>query len=265
MLTTRHCSRRTDKITARIHKLDSTLVAGLLAQGTASGQPTAIAPVLSLAKPAGKAATVASPIDGIDVSRGGSVTVEAWVELDPDVPLAAPLPVIVCGDTQGTGTLLHFFAPGAHAEATALTALFRHTSASAVISVTSQNLALFSGRPVQVPTARLHQVALVFDGQAQIVSFLVDGVLLDGGGSLGTGFFELAVLLNRTAAQLSGDAQGISSVGQPSVPASCSVGARVRSIRVYGSSNAKREPKRGFLRVSELAASFRDGPPFRSQ
>ena len=247
----------TDKITARIHKVDRDLIAGLLAQGSVAGQPISIKPRFSATfEAAGGAHTIVpTPFSGLDISAGSSISIEAWIVAPADRP-GSPEPVIVCGDTVGTGTLVHFFAPGAHAESTALTALLRGPATNKTVSITSQNLTLFgiNSQLGDGAWGRLHQVVLIVDGQAQIATYFVDGVFLDGGAQLGTGFYELAELF------------GVNSAAHVVAPQSkdrnlnCSVGGHVRAIRVYGSSNAPGSA-RGFLRTSEVVASFQDGPP----
>ena len=99
---------------------------------------------------------------------------------------------------------------------------------------------------------------MVVDGDAQIVSFLVDGVLLDGSAELGTGFTELAPLLSaQSGAQRGAHTQREGGSAAPA--ADCVVGADVRHLRVYGSKRGS--AKRGYLRTSEVVASFRDGLP----
>ena len=95
---------------------------------------------------------------------------------------------------------------------------------------------------------------MVADGEAEIVSFLVDGVMLDGSAELGTGFTELAPLLS---AQRGAGAQREGGSAAPA--ADCVVGADVRHLRVYGSKRGSAQ--RGYLRTSEVVASFRDGLP----
>lgn len=254
----------TDKITARLHKFEPDLIEALLQQGSSKGQP-AIKPLLSFIRPGGGNVTesyvVPSPFAGIDISAGGSITIEAWIDT---VPKGSPaLSVITCGTINGAGPLLHFFAPGAWAASTALTALFRHTAAGEqVVTMTSQNLAAFSAA-----TPGPHQVVLVVDGLAQVATFFVDGVLLDGDTQDGTGFFELAVLLQRAVVSRSflSPSSSSSSSGREKmasdtvVTQSCDIGGSVRALRVYGvaASNATR----GYLRTSEVVASFLDGLP----
>lgn len=258
----------TDKITARIHKFDRSLVEGLFAQGTASGQPQELAPIYSSGR-SNPPHHIANPLElhgkqqYIDITEGDSLTVEAWIN---PVPEGAPArPVLACGKTNGTGLLFHLFAPGGKGRA--LAALFRgtNTNASAHALATEQiaQLGKASGA---------HHVVMVVDGDAEIVSFLVDGVMLDGSDELGTGFVELAPLNHPDHSQSSRlrqvysleDFDGLTAeAGQaPAGTTDCMVGAAVRSLRVYGSKRGSIH--RGFLRTSEVVASFRDGPPSAS-
>ena len=244
----------TDKITARIHRVDPTLVAGLMAQGTASGQPTAVSPRLSISPhPHGAPTMVASPFANVDVSRNGSITVEAWVNTTVgQVGGTAPRPIMTCGDTNGTGPLMHLFAPGAHDAASAITMLFRDTTSGRPVSIVSQNLTTLG----ESAPSGVHHIVVVVDGQAQIASFVFDGVVLDGGAQLGTGFVELAVLLLRAQARhpSASFAQKASTL-----PQQCTVGSSVVTLRVYASDNEDGTP-RGYLRTSEIVASYHAGP-----
>ena len=249
----------TDKVTARIHKIDRSLVSGLLQQGTHVG-PAPLTPrlVWDNSTP-GVQHVIPTPFDGIDISMGASLTIEAWVILRPS---HAPRPIIVCGATEHADSpLLHFFAPGANGESTALTTLFRHTVARTVVAMNSQNLTIFRATnkpPSASPNApSSHHIVLVVDGLAQIASYYVDGVLLDGGDQLGTGFFELAVLLK----------EHLPIHSQPNIRPllnhvsvdQCRIGSDISSLRVYASSSSGHE--RGCLRTSEVVASFLQGLP----
>ena len=259
----------TDKITARIHKIDASLIAGLLQQGTRAGAPP-LTPLLVWESGApGAQHVIPTPFDGIDVSMGASLTLEAWVAVTS--PLS-PRPIILCGVTNHSqAPLLHFWAPGANAESSALTTLFRHTATQTVVAMTSQNLTLFheatEGESVSAPSPSSHHLVLVVDGLAQIATYYVDGVLLDGDNQMGTGFFELAVLFKKhmsnllhpddhTASSLDGHRPRPSHQG---ALGQCRVGDSVLSLRVYASPPGKQA--RGYLRTSEVVASFLQGPP----
>lgn len=257
----------TDKITARIHKIDASLIAGLLQQGTRAGEPP-LTPLLVWESGApGAQHVIPTPFDGIDVSMGASLTLEAWVTVTPTL---SPRPIILCGITQHPHSpLLHFLAPGADAESSALTTLFRHTATQTVVAMTSQNLTLFQeateGESVSAPESSSHHLVLVVDGLARIATYYVDGVLLDGDTQKGTGFFELAVLFKKhmsSTPQLDNHTSSLHShrphpshqgdLGQ------CRVGDSVTSLRVYASPPG--EQTRGYLRTSEVVASFLQGP-----
>ena len=89
-------------------------------------------------------------------------------------------------------------------------------------------------------------------------------VLLDGGEELGTGFTELAVLLKQesieqptTAHSANGTADTAVGVGGVSM---CTIGADTLGLRVWGS--AAGSSARGYLRTSEVVASFVAGPHY---
>jgi hypothetical protein len=234
----------TDKITARIHKFDPVLVEGLFAQGAASGQPRELKPVYDASKPPRHIANPLALLDKqlIDITAGDSLTIEAWVN---PVPQGAPArPVLACGETNGTGPLFHFFAPGGRGRALAV--LFRGMTELNAHALATEQIAQLGAT-----TSRAHQVVMVVDGDAKIASFLVDGVLLDGSDELGTGFAELAPLINQDGRQ--------SALGHEHVSQDCMVGPDVRHLRVYGSKRGSRQ--RGYLRTSEVVASFHDGLP----
>ena len=227
---------------------------------------------------------IPTPFEGIDISMGASLTIEAWLRVTQ--PSLSPRPIILCGvTTDPQGPLLHFFAPAANKESHALSTLFRHTAAHKVVTLTSQNLTLLSATDASsasdTPHSSHHHIVLVVDGQSQIATYYVDGVLLDGGAQLGTGFFELAVLLKKhmvtsprldtlshthshpqppphSQSQPHSDTRTEPSLDRGSVD-QCHIGSDVTSLRVYGSSPA--EQKRGYLRTSEVVASFLQGPP----
>ena len=264
----------TDKITARIHKIDPTLITGLLQQGTRAGSPPLTPSLVWVNTTTGARHDIPTPFDGIDISMGASLTIEAWVKVTSS---PSPRPIILCGVTNHSqAPLLHFWAPGANAEASALTTLFRHTITRTVVAMTSQNLTLFSNNAkkhelVSPLKHSSHHIVLVVDGLAQIGTYYVDGVLLDGARQMGTGFFELAVLLKKHTSSLHNRfphplEDAVSSVlthhHDPSYQGSvgqCRIGDGVSSLRVYTSSPG--EQTRGYLRTSEVVASFLEGPP----
>ena len=94
-------------------------------------------------------------------------------------------------------------------------------------------------------------------------------VLLDGGEELGTGFTELAVLLNTqesieqptstTTAHYSANGTADTAVGIGGV-SMCTIGADTLGLRVWGS--AAGSSARGYLRTSEVVASFVAGPHY---
>ena len=228
----------TDKITARLHLFEPDLIAGLFAQDVAKGQPVTIKPIFQSRSVGGH--HLPSPMAGIDITTGDSLTIEAWVKPVPVHSNARP--VLVCGETNGTGSLIHFFAPGGRGRALAL--LFRGTHDDGRANAS----AIASEQIAQLGVNQPHQVAVVVDGLAQIASMFVDGVLLDGSTQLGTGFIELAELLTQKHNGTRNDATA----------EECSVGSDVLSIRVYGSRAGSSE--RGYMRTSEIVSSFRAGP-----
>ena len=240
---TEYWMTETDKQVARIHKFDGDLIADLFAQGEATGQPHRITPIYSAVKPQHR---IPSPLKSLDITAMDSLTIEAWVR---PVPADAPArPVLACGQTNGTGSLFHFFAPGSRGRALAV--LFRAThedgreNAHAMETEQITQLGVAPGP---------HQVVLIVDGDAQIATFMVDGVILDGADELGTGFVELAGLRSSNN----------STSRERGTPIDCSVGADVLSLRVYGSKRGS--GRRGFLRTSEVVASYRAGHDWQRQ
>jgi hypothetical protein len=227
----------TDKITARIHLFEPDLIAGLFAQGVAKGQPKGMDAIYASSKPPHH---IPNPFLDLDMTVGDSLTVEAWIN---PVPADAPArPVLACGETNGTGALFHFFAPGGRGRALAV--LFRGANESKAHAMATENITQLGVTPGP------HHVVMVVDGDAQIVSFLVDGILLDGSDTLGTGFVELAGLSHSRLAIRGESAESGGAT-------ECMVGADVKSLRVYGSKRDSEQ--RGFLRTSEVVASFRGG------
>lgn len=90
-------------------------------------------------------------------------------------------------------------------------------------------------------------------------------VLLDGGQELGTGFTELAVLLKQESSeQPTGDSTHsgsgtIDTSAELGGVSTCTIGADTLGLRVWGS--AAGSSARGYLRTSEVVASFVAGPP----
>jgi hypothetical protein len=122
-----------------------------------------------------------------------------------------------------------------------LAVLFRGANETTAHAMATENI-------TQLGAPGLHHVVMVVDGNAQIASFLVDGILLDGSDDLGTGFVELAGLSH----------SGLSRRGESGESgAECMVGGDVKSLRIYGSKRGSGQ--RGFLRTSEVVASFRGG------
>ena len=226
----------TDKITARIHLFEPDLIAGLFAQGVAKGQPKGMDTIFASVKPPHH---IPNPLLGLDITVGDSLTVEAWVSPVPYDALARP--VLACGQTNGTGALFHFFAPGGRGRALAV--LFRGANETTAHAMATENI-------TQLGAPGLHHVVMVVDGNAQIASFLVDGILLDGSDDLGTGFVELAGL-SHSGLSRRGESGGSGAATE------CMVGGDVKSLRIYGSKRGSGQ--RGFLRTSEVVASFRGG------
>jgi hypothetical protein len=241
----------TDKITARIHRFDLSLILGLFAQGIVSGQPHEVTLLYTSTKPTPR--HIVNPLKTqetrqlIDISAGDSLTIEAWVKAVPD--RSAARPVLACGKINSTGPLFHFFAPGSKGRA--LAALFRGQAELNAHAVATEQIAQLGA------ASEAHHVVMVVDGGAQIVSFHVDGVMLDGGDELGTGFTELAPLLEPHEIQSPVDKVGSSH--RVVSAAECMVSADVLHLRVYGSKRGSGQ--RGYLRTSEVVATFRDGLP----
>ena len=88
----------------------------------------------------------------------------------------------------------------------------------------------------------MHQLAVVLDGTPRLATFVVDGVLCDGGPTQREGFTWWPLALGQLGGQLPEPAQ---------VTVASSYSGRVASLRWYTR----------YLRVSELVASYRAGAP----
>ncbi len=162
----RYWVTETQKTVARVHEIDPTLLAGLWSQGK----------VKKVAQRGllfeGGAGSAAIP-DQIDLDTSGGVTIDVWVTLED----AAPGQVLV--DTRN-----------AEGEGLALITTEENTVRLELSDGKSKTLASCDAG-VLSPGKRQHLVAIV-DAGPQIVSFVVDGQLCDGGSERRSGWTRYA-------------------------------------------------------------------------
>ncbi len=215
----------TQKSVARVHEIDPALLEGLWNQGR-DRTPTEKGLVLEekgvrmvFVAPENHPDTfsVAAPVLP-DLAEGGGFTVELWVEL---AGLGAGQRLLDMTDEAGKGIALE-------------------TTESGTIRIVlsdGRSRSAWDTDPGVIRAGRPHHLAAVVDGGPKIVTFIVDGVLCDGGEvrQYGWGRFNPAIGDLNTGCPLR--------IGR-------APGGRILSLRIYDRA----------LRTSEVLAGFHGGP-----
>ncbi|HIQ22051.1 MAG TPA: hypothetical protein EYH34_12585 [Planctomycetes bacterium] len=211
----RYWVTETQKTVARVHRIDRRLLEGLWAQGRIE-QVTRDGSMFELAGPAAGPGEHVLP-EPLDLSALGGITVELWVRWDE---WSAGQVLLDWRTSAGVGGALVTTPNG------------------------SVRLVLNDGRaqatwdcdPGLLSVGRWHHITAIVDAQAQIISFLIDGTLCDGGPHRPYGWTRYP---NRLA-----DVSG-----SGTLRVAPSLRGRLHCVRVY----------RRCLRTSEAVANFRAG------
>ena len=212
----RYWITETQKSIARVHEVDPVLLGGLWNQGQAR---TVARKGLVLAHQGGRA--IPSGIDMPrlpDLRHRGGFTIELWLEF---TDLSAGQVILDTRDGAGKGVALT-------------------TTAEGSIRIDlgdGKNNANWASDPGLIEAGRPHHVVAIVDGGPKIISFVVDGVLCDGGDGRQYGW-------GRFSGEL-GDVNGARSlrVGP-------SFKGKLQTVRVYDR----------YLRASEAVSNWNAGP-----
>lgn len=206
----------TQKKIARVHELDPSLLEGLWTQGRSrsiarQGLLADLGP--EQCRP-GSEVILSTPLD-LDTLTGFSL--DCWVRLDRLTPGQA---ILDGRDAEARGIAL-------------VTAENRTVGIRLADAATSF---AWDADPGRIEAGKLHHVVVIVDSGPRVVSFVIDGVLCDGGQTRDTGW-------TRYPAEL-GDVSGSGKLRIGPSPA-----GRVEHLRVY----------RRYLRTSEAVAHFHAG------
>jgi hypothetical protein len=212
----RYWVTETNKTVARVHEIDKTLLEGLWNQGRAR-EVARDGLVLDLGPAKLRAKEAALP-RRLDLSRATGVSLDLWVRFED---LSAGQVLLDSRDAKGRGIGLTTTKQGA------VRLSLRDARAEAAWDC--------DGGILQV--GRLHHVAAIVDARPRIITFVVDGVLCDGGDARQVGWGRYKTDL--------GDIRG-----SGRLRIAPSLKGELRSLRVYGR----------YLRTSEAVANYHAGP-----
>jgi len=198
----------TQKTVARVHEIDKTLLDGLWGQGTAK---EVAKEGLLLEAADGEEATLPRPLN---LAETGGVSLDLWLRLDD---LAAGHVLFDSRDADGKGIALTTSDAG--------TLRIDLSDGTTKASWDTDRGVLQAGRP--------HHVVAIVDAGPRIITFVVDGVLCDGGEQRQFGW-------GRWKGGL-GDVSGTGTL---------KLAPTLKHLRVYGR----------YLRTSEAVANFHAGP-----
>lgn len=176
----------TDKIVARLHRLDPALLAGLLTQHTAHRTAErGLALNWTAPLPGGNGGSAPAPSAMPDLNAGGGFSLEVLFFESAAAGQGDDVLLVTCRGGDG-GIELRL--EGGR--------LSLSLSLSLGTTLTTQPLPEphRGTTPSSGSGSRPRHVVWVVDGAAQVASVLVDGTLLDGGGERSKGFDELAFL-----------------------------------------------------------------------
>ena len=215
----RYWVTETQKTVARVHELDKTLLEGMWSQGS-DKTVTNKGLVLDLDAKQLQPAEVKLP-SGLDLEETGGLALDFWVQFDE---LSAGETMLDNRDADGHGFVLQTAEGGAvHIELGDGESSFAWDSDAGVLQ-----------------PGKLHHVVCIVDTGPQIVSFLIDGALCDGGARpCGFGHYP--------------DALGDMS-GSGKLRIQKEIKGRIEHLRLYGR----------YLRTSEAVAHFHAGMPARA-
>ncbi len=214
----RYFITETQKAVARVHEIDAALLDGLWRQAE-NRQPAARGLVLEAGGEAARAGFAMPRLPALNA--GGGFTIEAWMRMKELSP----------------GQVI-FDARGAGGRGIALTFSDRFTLRLTMHD--GERAAVWESDPGThagtMKTNAWQHVAVVVDGQAKIVAFVVDGVLNDGGAARQFGWGRIDPAL--------ADVNGL-----PRAPLAPHLYGEVKRLRIYDRA----------LRTSEIVGNFRAG------
>jgi len=211
----RYWITETDKLHARVHEIDKTLLEGLWSQGAVK-TVTREGLLLELGPEQLKQKAVALP-KHLDLRQSSGVSLEAWLRLDDLVPGQV---LVDSRDTGGKGLALS-------------------TAEKGSVRVTlndGTNGASWDCDPGLLQAGKWHHVVVVVDAHAKINTFIVDGVLCNGGDARQFGWGRIPPAL--------GDVSG-----SGTLMLAPSLKGELSRVRLYGR----------YLRTSEAVANFNAG------
>jgi hypothetical protein len=208
----------TQKTVARVHPLDPALLDGMWRQGETA---TAAERGLVLAR-ANEQLAPGAPLtmpELPDLATGGGFALDLW--LTPD-DLAAAQVILDTRNRFGKGLTLSLQPTGA----------LRLTFSDRVIEET------LDSDPGQMRPGQLHHAAVIVDGGPKIVTFVVDGILCDGGTIRTKGWYRFSPEMGSTN-------------GLTEVAIDHGLTSTLHGLRIYDR----------YLRTSEAVGNFRAGAP----
>ena len=204
----RYWISETNKSVARVHELDTEMLKGLWRQHELD-RVAREGLVLDVKRPSGTVEFTPLP----DLAEGAGFTIEAWVKLED---LAPGQVLLDARDASGKGIGL----------STAEDASVRLTLAD------GKTQAEWSTDPGLLTSGKRHHVVAIVDGGPKLITFVVDGVLCDGGEARQHGWTRFPAAM--------GDVDGL---------ATAEVSQAVVRLRVYDR----------YLRTSEAVGNWRAG------
>ena len=211
----RYWVTETQKTVARVHEIDRTLLEGLWSQGEV--RKVARRGLIVSAGPRElKAGDLALP-KRLDLRNTGGVSLDFWIALDD--PAAGQI-IADCRDERGAGIVLITTKGG-----------------GLRIEISDGKATAGWSCGARLAAGRVHHVAAIVDAGPKIISFVVDGVLWDGGEKRQYGWGRYKPDL--------GDV-----TGRGKLRIAPSLKAALKRLRVYDR----------YLRTSEVVANFHAGP-----
>ncbi len=205
----------TNKTEARVHEIDADLLEGILSLDR--DKEVARKGLLAERGPAASLTGSLELAEPIDLKRANGLTVELWFRLKD---LAPGQRLLDGRDAEGRGVVLTTVEEGA--------VRIQLSDGSAAAS--------FACDPGLLEAGKLHHAAVIMDARAGIITFVVDGVLCDGGEARTYGWGRIPPGL-----------QDVSGTGALSIAPSLE--GEVRLVRIY----------RRYLRTAEAVSNFRAG------
>jgi hypothetical protein len=211
----RYWVTETNKTIARVHEIDPTLLAGLWRQG-ADRQVTRTGLLVQAGADEVKRGRIDLP-KSLDLTETRGMAVDVWIRFDD---LASGQVLLDSRDPTGGGI-----------------ALTTNEAKTIEIELSDgKNAVRWDCDPDVIRPGTLHHVAVIVDAAPGVISFVVDGVLCDGGEHRNYGWLRYAADLGDVA-------------GSGTLRLAPSLSGTLKSVRVYDR----------YLRTSEAIANFHAG------